>query len=147
MKHRIICAILIAVLALSIFTGCGKTEAEAEPEPRAKADVAVIADPVNRPTEEASVKIYTIDPNAPVEIPEESVPLASSYEGKAEQISKREAEAFAISHAGLMHDQISFLYTKFLEDAEIPCYQVQFKHGAESYTILVDAATGAIMES
>lgn len=145
MKHRTISVILIAVLALSIFTGCGKTEANAEP--RAKQDVAVVADPSDRPVGEQSAKIYTIDPDAPVEIPEESVPLASTFEGRGEQITKREAEAFAISHAGLMHEQISFLYTKLLEDAQIPCYQVQFKHGTESFSILVDAATGEILGS
>ena len=36
---------------------------------------------------------------------------------------------------------------ELLEDAQIPCYQVQFKHGTESFSILVDAATGEILGS
>lgn len=143
MKLRTMIAILIAIVALTLLTGCAKADTAKDSRP--VLDVAVIAD-ANRPTEEASLKIFTVDPNAPVEIPDESVPLASAYEGRGEQITKREAEAFAIAHAGLGHDQISFLYTKLLEDAEIPCYRVEFKHGATAYSILVDAATGEILE-
>ena len=144
MKLRTMITILIAIMALTLLTGCGKVDTANEE--RLVLDVAVVAEP-ERPTEEHSLKIYTIDPNAPVEIPDESVPLASTFEGRGEQITKREAEAFAIAHAGFGHDQISFLYSKLLEDAEIPCYSVEFKHGTTSYAILVDAATGEILAS
>jgi hypothetical protein len=137
-------AVLIAIMALALLTGCAKSSTESES--RLALDVAVIAEP-ERPTEEHSLKIYTMDPNAPVEIPEESVPLAGAYKGRGEQISKREAEAFALAHAGFGHDQISFLYTKLLEDGEIPCYRVEFRHNNVPYSILVDAASGEILGS
>ena len=74
--------IFLAFAAVFLLTGCAAAAVPAAPAPApdpapvsTEPAVSVVAD-----AGEYDVKIYTIDPNAPVEIIEESVPLASSTE-------------------------------------------------------------------
>lgn len=148
MKYRNFTLILALTLVISLFCGCA-AQAPATEEISAEqvapvTEIRRVADP-NRKLEEESLKIFTIDPNAPVEnIPDESVPLAAApNEGS---LTKRDAESVAIHHAGFEIDQVSFLFTKLVEDAEVPHYEVNFRVGNDEYEITVHPESGEILQ-
>ena len=127
-------ATLALVILALLLTGC----AAAESAP----SLSVVAEPG-----EYDVKIYTMDPDGTISIPEESVPLASAAELSPTHegpVTKRQAEALAIQHASLTQDDVSFLFSK--EDVEdgIDVIEVSFRSGTYSYEFEIDASTAEI---
>lgn len=148
MKYRNFTLILAMVLVISLLCGCAAQAPAAEEihtEPEAPVtQIRRVADP-NRKLEEESLKIFTIDPNSPIEnIPDESVPLAAAPSDSP--LTKRDAESVAIHHAGFEIDQVSFLFTKLVEDAEVPHYEVNFRVGSDEYEITVHPESGEILQ-
>ena len=148
MKYRIFALILVMIIIATQLCGCAAqapaTESVATVEETIAVDNIRIADP-NRKVNEASLKIYTIDPDATFEnIPDENVPLAAAPSGGT--LTKRDAEAIALDHAGFDNDQVSFLFTKLVSDEEIAHYEVTFRVGNDAYEIDVHSETGEILE-
>lgn len=151
MKKRIALWIL-AVMLLSMLMGCGQKapaqEVQVAVEPTQAQEAPsqeVLDEPPVVGAEEYQPQIIVMAPGAEVEIPEESVPLASSYAPESNEITKREAEAIAISYAGFENNEISFLYTKYCSENGITYYQVEFRQAGDPYTIRVDAVSGEIL--
>jgi len=148
MKYRIFTLILAMVLIVSLFCGCAAAAPAAEsvpPQQEAPAiDIPRVADS-DRKINEESLRIFTIDPNAPIEnIPDESIPLAAAPSDGS--LTKRDAESIAVQYAGFDMNQISFLYTKLDDDDGISHYEVNFRVGTDEYEIDVHAETGEILE-
>lgn len=140
MKLHIRPAVLLLIAAALLLAGCAAAEVPVSTE---TAPLPVVADPGDY-----DVKIYTIDPNAAVVIPDESVPLASSaiaVDGAEGAFTKRQAEAMAIQLAGLTHDDVSFLFAK--EDLEdgVAVFEVSFRSADYEYEAEFLAATGEVL--
>ena len=148
MKKTMI-SILIAILVLTVFAGCGKKET-AESPARAAANIPsdrslTIVPDTTLPDEEHNVQFYQIGESAEEEvlIAEEAVPLAPAPKNGA--VTKRQAEAIAIASAGFNQDSVAFLHTKYVsEDVDSPYFRISFQNNGANYVILVDEATGAI---
>ena len=144
--------ILLAV-AVFMLTGCAVAPAvpvpAAVPVETVPQAIAVVpeARTITGP-EDHNVKIYTINPDALVDIPDESVPLAPAAEPSAPPegpITKRQAEAMAIQLAGLTHDDVSFLFTKEDEEDGIPVFEVSFRSGNFAYEIEIAKDTAEVL--
>lgn len=148
MKYRIFTLILAMVLVVSLFSGCATEAPTVETTPSQQESTVSTPQRVadsNRKINEESLKIFTIDPDAPVEmIPDESVPLAAAPSDGS--LTKRDAETIAIHYAGFEVNQVSFLYTKLDTDEEIAHYEVNFRVGNDEYEIDVHPETGEILE-
>lgn len=148
MKYRIFALILTIALVVSLFCGCAAqapAAANVQPDENiVSAERQRVADS-NRKINEESVRIFTMDPNAPLEIiPDASVPLASApVDGP---LTKRDAESIGVHYAGFEINQVSFLFTKEDEDDGIAVYEVNFRVGEYEYEIDVHAETGEILE-
>lgn len=139
MKVHIRLIMLLAMAAL-LLAGCAAAPVQAPTE--TTPPMSVVAEPG-----EYDVKIYTIDPDA-VDIPDASVPLAPSAEPTLTPegpLTKRQAEALAIQHAGLSQNDVSFLFSK--EDTEdgIPVFEVSFRSGNFSYEFEIATESGEIL--
>lgn len=64
---------------------------------------------------------------------------------QAGQITREQAEAIALEHAGLTADQVSRLRTEYEVDDGVPRYEVQFRQGRWEYDYEINANTGAII--
>lgn len=64
---------------------------------------------------------------------------------QAPAMTREEAEAIALEHAGFTADQVTYLRTEYEIDDGIPQYEVQFHQGRWEYDYEIDANTGAIM--
>lgn len=60
-------------------------------------------------------------------------------------ITREEAEAIALNHAGFTADQVSFLRTEYEIDDRIPQYEVEFHHDRWEYNYEINAETGDIL--
>ena len=147
MKYRIFTLILAMVLIVSLFCGCSAETPAVENVPTLQ-EAAVAPQRVadsSRKVEEDSAIIYSMDPNAPiVRIPDESVPLAAAPGDGT--LTKRDAESIGVQHAGFEINQVSFLFTKLVENEDGQHYEVNFRVGADEYEINVHPETGEILE-
>ena len=164
MKRRNRKLILTAAAVSLLLIGCSHAD-EAPPPATTPPPVLIAAtEPVAPPTEPAAaeptapvavvpdageydIKIYALDPEATVVIPDESVPLASAetLPPAGGPVTKRQAEAIAIQAAGLTQEHVSFLFTK--EDVEdgIPVFEITFRSGFNEYEFEIAAETGEIL--
>ena len=60
-------------------------------------------------------------------------------------ITKEEAEAIALNHAGFTADQVSWLRANYELDDGVHQYEVQFHHGRWEYDYEITAKTGEIL--
>lgn len=60
------------------------------------------------------------------------------------RLTKDQAQAIALEHAGFSADQVTYLRTEFEMDDGVPQYEVQFHHGRMEYDYEIHADTGAI---
>lgn len=140
MKHNRRTTILMVLSAALLLAGCATTAA---PVPTEVAPVAIVAEPGDY-----SAKIYELNPEAVADIPEESVPLASSADfnpSPENPMTKRQAEALAIQTAGLTHDDVSFLFAKEDTEDSIPVFEVSFRSGNFAYEFEIARETGEIL--
>lgn len=63
----------------------------------------------------------------------------------AGQLTKEEAEAIALDHAGFTAAEVSYLWTEYEIDDRIPHYDVRFNEGYWEYEFEIHAETGAIL--
>ena len=60
-------------------------------------------------------------------------------------ITREQAEAIALEHAGFTADQVTRLRTEYEVDDGVPRYEVQFRQGRWEYDYEINADTGAII--
>lgn len=60
-------------------------------------------------------------------------------------LTREEAEAIALEHAGLASDQVSYLRTDYEIDDGVPQYEVEFHYDRWEYDYEINAQTGAIL--
>ena len=60
-------------------------------------------------------------------------------------LTKEEATAIALEHAGLTEEQVGMLRTHYEIDDGVPQYDVDFRMGLTEYEYTVHAETGAIL--
>ena len=136
--------LLLTVIAAFLLTGCATMSSQIPanaPAPEQE-PLSVVAEP-----SEYAVWIYTMDPDETVEITDAPVPLAPAEPAPTGEgpVTKRQAEALAIAHAGLTQEDVSFLFSK--EDIEdgIPVFEVSFRSGTYSYEFEIASETGEIL--
>lgn len=61
------------------------------------------------------------------------------------KLTKEQAQAIALEHAGFTADQVSYLRTEYEIDDGIPQYEVSFHQGRWEYDYEIDANTGDIL--
>lgn len=123
MKFRMLSAMLLAVLALSGLCGCSFTGMGQ------RLDAA--GDAVEARLDAAGDAL------------EQAVQTAGT--GAGTLLTKEEAQAIALEHAGFTADQVSWLRTDYEIDDGIPQYEVQFHQGLWEYDYEINAETGAIL--
>ena len=63
----------------------------------------------------------------------------------ATSLTREQARAAALEHAGLTADQVSRIQVEYEIDDGIPLYEVQFLHDGWEYDYEIHAETGAIL--
>lgn len=160
MKIRTCAALLIAAMML-ILAGCGLRAVEArlnapaetayiqvaaaetavretvppQPEPPSQAPATLAANSSSAVTE----------PTVPVEEAQAVETLPPAHSVHAASLTKEEAEAIALKHAGFTNAQVSHLRTEYDIDDRIPEYDVEFREGRWEYEYEIHAETGAIL--
>lgn len=64
---------------------------------------------------------------------------------QAVTLTREEAEARALNHAGVTADQVTGLRTEYEIDDGVPRYEVQFRYEGWEYDYEINANTGAIL--
>lgn len=168
MKTRTCAALLIAAIMLT-FTGCGLNAAEERLDivegavemhidAAEEAVEAAVREVVLPQTEPIPQQPATLAAKAPVPAAESAPPAteppAPAAEAKpvetipsapAAKLTKEEAEAIALKHAGFTRDQVSYLHAEFDFDDRIPEYDVEFREGYWEYEYEIHAETGKIL--
>lgn len=109
-------------------------EVRITPAPVPKADVPA----ANVPAADTPV---TVTPKT------DSVPVSSPLQVPAtpDLLTKDEAAAIALKHAGFAAADVSWLHTEYDVDDGVPEYDVQFHHGRWEYEYEIHAQTGKIL--
>lgn len=160
MKIRTCAALLIAAMML-ILAGCGlraveerlSTPVETAPIQVETAETAVREAVLPQPeplaqepvTLAANSSSAVTEPTVPVEEAQTVETLPSAPSVHATALSKEEAEAIALKHAGFSKDQVSYLRTEYDRDDRVPEYDVEFREGRWEYEYEIHAETGAIL--
>ena len=148
MKRRLPALILVLILTISAFNGCSIHAPVADipisMDFQVTAPTRADIPDAQRDINEESARIYVYQPEAAeATVPAEVAPFTPVSNG---QLTKRDAEATALTHAGLDPNHISFLYTKYDTDDGVPQYEVNFRMDDFEYEINVHAETGEILE-
>lgn len=130
MKIRSCAALLIALLTLSLLTGCSVRKVEHKLE---KAEEAVehrleaAEDAVEHRIREAAPGPAPAAPEAP------------------DRLTPEEVQAIALEHAGLTAGEVSFLRADPEFDDRVPHYDVDFQEGRWEYEYEIHAETGEVL--
>ena len=131
MTKRFSAALLIALLTLSLLTGCAVRAAgrsPAEPQPVLTAAPGQTELPAQtQPPVQSSVPA-----------PDQTVP-------SGQYLTAEEAQAIALAHGGFTPDQVSFLRTEPELWDHVPHYDVEFREGYWEYEYEIHAETGEIL--
>lgn len=131
MKKRFLITAPLALLLLVSLAGCTMATTVGQPLDAAADAVENRLDAVKDTVEEA------------VRTSRKSQPEKSS--GVQKELTREEAEAIALKHAGFTADQVTDLYTEHEIDDGHPQYEVQFRQGRWGYDYEIDAVTGKIL--
>jgi len=144
--------LVFALLMTVLLTGCAVVQESvpAETTPTEVPQLFIVGEPEHH----TDPKIYAINPNevtSPdvVDIPEESVPMAQTpgdlNPTPENPLTERQAEALAIHHAGLAHEDVRFLFSKQDYEDGVPVIEVSFISGSYSYEYEIASETGEIL--
>ena len=143
MKNRICAALLIALLTLSLLTGCSVRQM-AHTLDRAE---DVIEHELEKGEEILEHKLEkSMDTAKPKpEKARDSEKAPATVTEAANRLTREEVQAIALEHAGFTADQARSLRTEFEIDDRIPHYDVDFQSGRWEYEYEIHAETGAIL--
>ena len=155
MKTRFCAALLLAVLAISIFTGCAANAAQLDTPKAAMENPVAPAEITPAPQVEVAVTDPPAAPAAEIPAPEAVAPapevVAPALEAtapaaaEAALLTKEEAEKIALEHAGLSANQVQKLRTELDYERGKPEYEVDFHVDRIEYDYEIDAKTGKII--
>ncbi len=94
-------------------------------------------DPVNTPE--------TTKPTEATPQPETTAPT-QPIEPAPEKLTKAQAKAIALEHAGLAADEVTFDRTEYEVDDGRPEYEIEFRSGNTEYDYTIHAETGKVLE-
>ena len=125
MKTRLFGIVLIAILAVSVMTGC---QAARKVESAGRA--------VERGIESAGDTLK-----------QAADPTKAAVDGKAQKpaLTLEEAQNIALKHAGFAADQVTALHGEYEIDHGVPQYDVEFRHGHWEYDYEIHADTGEVL--
>lgn len=128
MKNRIFITALLAMLLLMGFAGCSLA-AEGQ-------QLDAVADTVED-------RLDAVKDTAKAAARQASQPEGAA--GTQAALTREEAEAIALKHAGFTADQVTYLRTEYEIDDGRPQYEVQFHQDRWEYDYEIDAQTGKIL--
>ena len=144
MKIRNIVPILVLVLVLSTFSGCGMRQMEAR--------LDAVEDAVENRVDKVEDKLENAVESAVYGESEAKAPKAQKPSSKASDaksydpvLSGDEAEKIAIEHAGLNADELSFVRSEYEIDDGVKQYDIEFYHGRLEYEYSIHADSGDII--
>lgn len=142
-KNGLISLIAIAALSLILLVGCGAARVDEQLD-RAEDALENKIDTVENNLENA-VETMLQSPAATT-APAAAAPSPTSAPSVVSPtLTKEEAEAIALEHAGFTTDQVQYLHTEYEIDDGRPQYEVSFHQNRWEYDYEIDADTGAII--
>lgn len=130
MKFRAALVLLIPALML---TGCGPRTQALEESVENKMDA--IEDTIE----------HVIDPEPTTTLPTQTASEPSAATSATASISREQAEAIALEHAGFTADQVTYLHTDYEIDDGIPQYEIEFHQDRWEYDYEINAENGDII--
>ena len=76
----------------------------------------------------------------------EPAPNTSTEPAPAQELTREEAQAIALAHAGFTADQVTGLRTHRDKDDRTPTYEIEFRVGRTEYEYEIHAGTGRILD-
>lgn len=163
MKIRTCAALLIALLAISLLAGCAAYAVEEKLD--AVEDVVDHKlDTIEDAAEAAVIQAITPEPPAPQPAPAEATPVETAPPAPVEtvpaetaapapavteaapaRLTKEEAQAIALEHAGFTAEQVNYLRAEFDMDDRIPQYDIEFHEDRWEYEYEIHAETGTVL--
>ena len=137
MKIRFCAALLLAALALSIFTGCSVNALQ-----QLEQTEEVIDHQIDRAEEKLENRIEAMITDSAV--PAAPAPTPQPEPSSPVLLTKEEAEKIALDHAGLSADQVQRLRAELDYEQGKPEYEVDFRVDRWEYDYDIDAQTGEI---
>ena len=140
MKIRFLAALLLAALAIPIFTGCDVYAAQ-----QLDAAEEIVDNRLDMAEDAIKNRLEAIMTESAV--PQAPAPTVQTEPTPATQpqlITKEEARDIALKHAGLSENDISRLKVEFDYDNGRAEYDVDFHHGGYEYDYEIDAVTGTV---
>lgn len=137
MKIRFCAALLLAALALSIFTGCSVNALQ-----QLEQTEEVIDHQIDRAEEKLENRIEAMITDSAV--PAAPAPTPQPEPSSPVLLTKEEAEKIALDHAGLSADQVQRLRAELDYERGKPEYEVDFRVDRWEYDYDIDAQTGEI---
>lgn len=146
-----------ALLVFSLFAGCAKENKQEVSEVSQNVTQAQNAKPqevvqeVVSPEADVSKPASDVAPSdAPVK-PEENKhaenPSENPVPSPEAKVSKEEAKAAALKHAGLAENEVKFLKAELDKERKGLVYEVEFDSGKYEYDYEVSAETGKVLKS
>lgn len=132
MKIRFCAALLLAALAISLFTGCALEPQLERMEDKVEHQLDALEETIENRLEAVLTDAPTPMAQAPATQP-------------AALLTKEEVESIALEHAGLTADQVQALRTELDYDRGKPEYEVDFRQDRWEYDYEIDAVTGRII--
>lgn len=127
---KIFGSIFVLALLLLVFAGCQNS-----------------APAANRSTPQISPETSTEGSSAPVGSDPAETTASAPTGQTAKTISREEAQAIALEHAGFTADQVRFLETDLDRDDGVLHYDVEFEKDGYDYDYEIDAETGKILKA
>ena len=121
-KYRLLTMLMAVLLAASVFTGCGAVRALDRAEDHVENRLDQLEDALEK-------------------VPQNSTSAA------AKTLTREEAEAIALQHAGLTAADIAGLHSEYDVDDGVPEWEIDFYSGGWEYEYTVHAQSGAILHS
>ncbi len=140
MKIRFCAALLLAALAIPILAGCAVAGQALDVAENAIAPRMEAAIP------DASVPMAAAAPTAAPADPTPAATPAPTGNTASETLTREEAIAIALKHAGLEESQVRHLHAEKDYDHGKLEYEVDFHYDRWEYDYDIDAATGAILK-
>lgn len=136
MKIRLRAALLLAAFGITLFTGCAA--AGALNQPQALPEITISTQPLPRSAAPSATE-------APAPTPAATPAATGTSHTLPQYISKEDATAIALEHAGLSATDVTRLKTEFDLDDGTPEFEVDFHHGGYEYDYEIHAVSGKIL--
>ena len=102
---------------------------------------------VTAPTQDQSAENLPTEGTEPTQAPQtDTAEPTQKPQADANKLSREQAQAIALEHAGFQADQVTRLHVEYEVDDGVPEYSVEFRKGDQEYDYTIHAETGKILE-